>query len=58
MWKRDQRAAPPDEDVSEDFRGRVRPAEDDTDEVEVQVETDEDFTSRVRTAGRFRVTER
>ena len=58
LWKRDQSSPPPDEDVSDDFRGRVYPAEEDTDSVDVQVETDEDFTGRVRIGERLMVAER
>jgi hypothetical protein len=58
LWKRDENPPPPDENVSDDFRGRVYPAEDDTDSVDVQVESEEDFTVRVRTGERFKVPER
>jgi hypothetical protein len=58
LWKSNQSPSPPVEDVTEDFRGRAYPAENETDTVEVQVDTDEDFTVRVQLGERFIVTER
>jgi hypothetical protein len=47
-----------DEEVTEDFRGRVHSVADDSEAVDVEVETDEDFRGRVRSGEKRAVTPR